>query len=204
MPHTEGEMCEDEQLIPLIDSCINFARYESPDEFLAEACRASTQAFGAIASSIRLVKGEWLNIGVAYGYKEPKVREHPIKIDAILSEVVYERKPLIVQDLLSDERVPEGRRRRMRREGFRSCICMPMVIGEKATGILTCYYNAEKKFTEREMRLMLNAAKWIAIAYENHCILRELRNAFERLKAIDQKLLLAEEDQICISGVRGP
>lgn len=183
---------EFERLARIAEACINLMQYELPKDLLTEACKASVHAFNAIAGSIRLVEGDHLSIGVGYGYKEPRAREHPIKIDALISEIVHKRKPLVVQDFASDARVPQRRKKRMQTEGFKSCVCMPMMMDDEVTGILTCYHDSEREFSDEELSLMSRVARWIAIAYKNCLAFWETRKALEHLKDVEQRLLSSE------------
>lgn len=185
-----------EQLAQVVDACINLMQYELPKDLLTEACKASVRAVNAVAGSIRLVEGEFLSVGVGYGYKKPEAREHPIRIDTLVSEIVHECKPLIVHDFVSDARIPERRRKRMQMEGFKSCVCMPMIADDNVIGILTCYYDCERDFSDEELLTISRVARWIATAYKNHIALCETRKALERLKAAEQRILSSERIRV--------
>ena len=143
------------------------------DQILKTAVERSVRIMDGKAASIRLIEGQVLSVGVAVGYTDEKARAHPIRIDERLSKIVHQGQPLIIADLEKDPELPPSRRERMRKEGFRAYLGVPMVSKDQILGILSIYKGEPHSWTDREVQLALAIASQTAVAVENARLYQE-------------------------------
>jgi len=82
---------------------------------------------------------------------------------------VMEGRPIYSSDLLADPRItlPEWELERIREEGFRSMITVPLKVGGEAIGALTLADSAERAYTTEEIGLLSAFAEQAALALEH-------------------------------------
>lgn len=136
-------------------------------EILKTAVERTAQVMEARMATIRLLEGDHLNVGMAVGYREPAAREHPIPIDQRLAQIIAGGQPLILPDLEADPELPPTRRERMRREGVRAYLGVPLIAKDRAIGILSVYRQYVHQWTPEELDLASTIANQVAIAVEN-------------------------------------
>jgi len=91
-----------------------------------------------------------------------------------------------------------------KREGVRSLVSMPMIAKEKVIGVINVYSDAERVFSEDDMRVLTTVCDQAALAIENTNLATEVqkseealiaRKVVERARSILQRQLnLSEED----------
>jgi len=136
-------------------------------EILQTAVERTAQVMPGRIATIRLLEGDHLNVGVAVGYRDPAAREHPIPIDQRLAQIITGGQPLILPDLEADPELPPARRERMRREGVRAYLGVPMMAQGRAIGILSVYRQHVHQWAPAEVELASTIANQVAIAVEN-------------------------------------
>jgi len=127
----------------------------------------------------------------------------PIKIgESISGRVIKERKPLSVLDVATAPgyRYPEV----ARQEGLKSLLSVPMMIKDRAIGVLNLYTATEHRFTAREVQLLSTIANQAAAAIEHTRLLEqsvalqkslEDRKLIERAKGILMRELRCQEPE---------
>lgn len=112
----------------------------------------------------------------------------PMKVgQGISGRAVQERRPVIVPDVTRerDYMYPEM----ARKEGLRSLLCVPMLVRDKAVGVINCYTSVPHAFTGEEVKLMQAIANQAAIAIEHTTLLEksfEMQEALAVRKLVEQ------------------
>jgi len=153
-------------------------------EVLKTAVESAAQVMEARSATIRLLEGDHLDVGVAVGYRDPAAREHPIPIDRRLKQVIEGCQPLILPDLEADPELPPARRERMRREGMRAYLGVPMMAQKQAIGILSVYRAEPHQWSSEEVELASTIANQVAIAVENARLYQAVAEAKRQLENI--------------------
>lgn len=119
----------------------------------------------------------------------------PTKIGQSISGLaIKEKKPKMVLDVTTEKgyMYPEI----AKKEGLRSMLSVPMMIKDKAIGVVNTYTSTEHKFTEDEIKLLQAVANQAALSIENTKLFNkaaameealDVRKAVERAKGILMK-----------------
>jgi GAF domain-containing protein len=104
---------------------------------------------------------------------------------SISGRVVHERRPIIVADVTKerDYMYPDL----ARKEGLCSLLSVPMMIREKAVGVINCYTSVPHAFSGEEVKLLQAVANQAAIAIEHTTLLEK---SFEMQEALAVRKLL--------------
>ena len=120
----------------------------------------------------------------------------PIKVgQSVSGRAVKERRPISVSDVTKDNgyMFPEL----ARREGLRSLLSVPMVMQDRAIGVLNCYTSHEHRFSDEETRVLSTIANQAAVAIEHTRVLDQalaLQKSLDDRKVIERaKGILVEE-----------
>jgi signal transduction protein with GAF and PtsI domain len=175
------------------------------DEMLQLIVNMISQTMSARVCSIMLVdqKKNELVLKAAECSSQEYWKRPNLKIGkSLISRVVKEGKPLMVKDVTREKgyRYPEL----AKREGVRSLVSMPMIAKEKVIGVINVYSDAERVFSEDDMRVLTTVCDQAALAIENTNLATEVqkseealiaRKVVERARSILQRQLnLSEED----------
>ncbi len=135
-------------------------------DILTCATRQVAQALNARACTVRLVEGDSLSVGVAWGYRNPASRAHSIRIDERLHRLVYDREALQIPDVAADTFLPASRRERIGLEGFRAYLGVPMVASNRVEGVLSLYYPTPRAFVEGDVACLRALADCLALGVQ--------------------------------------
>jgi diguanylate cyclase (GGDEF)-like protein/PAS domain S-box-containing protein len=80
----------------------------------------------------------------------------------LAARVLHDRTPVVINDIAADPRVVFKSAALAR--GFRSCVLMPLLVGQESAGVLTLYSAETGVFGEEEMRLLNDLAGDIGLA----------------------------------------
>ncbi|HOO55291.1 MAG TPA: GAF domain-containing protein [bacterium] len=86
------------------------------------------------------------------------------------------RKIVVIEDVNSDERVPQDHI--LRKLGIKSVICIPLITKQAVMGVLNLYTEKSHEFTEDEKRLLGIFANQAASAIENARLFDSLRDSY--------------------------
>lgn len=135
-------------------------------DVLTRATRQVAQSLNARACTVRLVEGDSLSVGVAWGYKNPASRAHAIRIDERLRRLVGDREALLIPELEADAFLSASRRERMSAEGFRAYVGVPMVSSHRVEGVLSLYYPTPRVFVEDNVACLRALADCLALGIQ--------------------------------------
>ena len=100
---------------------------------------------------------------------------------SLISRVVKERKPLMVEDVTREAEYlyPEL----AKKEGVRSLISLPMMAKDKVIGVINAYSGPEHVFSEEDIRVLSTVCDQAAMAIENTNLAVEVQEKAEALEA---------------------
>ena len=149
-------------------------------QVLSTIVRQATEAMGVKASSIRLLDEErrFLEFSAAYGLSDIYLTKG--KVDPQRGEMdrlTLQGKTVALLDATVDPRFqyPEG----ARKEGIRSVLSVPMMLLDRAIGVLRVYTGEVRHFTEEETEFLVALASQGAAAIQNARAFRQLQELEE-------------------------
>lgn len=148
----------------------------------------TAQMMGSKICSIMLLDGEngELRIAATQSLSEQYRRKPNLKVgQSISGRAVQERRPIIVADVTKEQDYMY--RDLAAKEGLVSLLSMPMLVRDKAVGVINSYTSVPHTFTAEDVRLMQAIANQAAIAIE-HATLME--KSFEMQEALAVRKLL--------------
>lgn len=111
-----------------------------------------------------------------------------VKVESsLIGEVLKTRKPLIVFDVCKEQKY--FYRDLAVKEGLTSMIAVPMIVKEKAIGIINVYTKNPHSFTQEEVNVLQMVANQAAVAVENTKLMEEAlkaKDALETRKLIER------------------
>ncbi len=158
------------------------------DDVLQLIVTMTAQMMGSKICSIMLLDqttGE-LRIGATQSLSEQYRRKPNLKVgQSISGRAVQERRPIIVPDVTKDGAYmyPDM----ARKEGLCSLLCVPMLVRDKAIGVINTYTSRPHTFTPEEVKLMQAIANQAAISIEHTTLLEK---SFEMQEALQVRKLL--------------
>jgi GAF domain-containing protein len=139
-----------------------------PGEMLELVAEMTAQTMGVEVCSLQLIdeeRGE-LVMRAAWSRNQTYRRRPPLRIDeGVMGEVIRTRKPVTVEDVRSDPRYQH--KEMAREEGLVSMLAVPLIVREKAIGVMTCYTARPVVFTLQQTALLSTLANQTALAIEN-------------------------------------
>ncbi len=147
-------------------------------------------------------KGDELVIKATQSLSEEYKKKSNIKVNASLSgEVVKTRKPIVIYDVRDEKRYHY--RDLAIKENLTSMLSVPMVVKDKAIGIINIYTKELHSFAQEEIDILQMVANQAAVAVENTKLMEETlrvkealetRKMVERAKGFLMKELKINED----------
>jgi len=148
-----------------------------------------TQALNVKACSIRLLDGQGrkLLMSASHGLSKGYVRKGAVEVDkSRLDQEALTGNPVTIQDASSDSRFqyPE----KAKEEGICSLAVVPLMVEDKAIGVLRVYSEACRMFPEEEIEFLTIIANLSAIAIENARLHHRMKMDSELQEAFDYRL----------------
>jgi len=151
-------------------------------DLLKKIVETTAEAMGAKLCTIRMVEGGELTEGVAAGYRNSDLRNHRIKINGRLKDIVYRHKPLAIKDLHKYSFPSPQRLQRM--GNLRSYLGVPVVSRGQTIAILSIYRDNVHSFSQTEINFLSTIAGYAATALENARLYKEIKETKDYLKSI--------------------
>ena len=127
-----------------------------------------------------------LRIVATQSLSEQYRRKPNLKVgQSISGRALQERRPIIVSDVTKEREYmyPEI----AKKEGLSSLLSVPMMIRDKAVGVINCYTSVPHAFTHEEVKVMQAIANQAAIAIEHTTLLEK---SFEMQEALAVRKLV--------------
>ncbi len=158
------------------------------DDVLQLIVTMTAQMMGSKICSIMLLDAETgeLRIAATQSLSEQYRRKPNLKVgQSISGRAVQERRPIIVADVTKerDYMYPDL----AVKEGLASLLSVPMLVRDKAVGVINSYTSVPHHFTSEEVRLMQTIANQAAIAIEHTTLMEK---SFEMQEALAVRKLL--------------
>ncbi len=142
--------------------------FSSSKEILELVARLTVEVMKVQACSLRLYNSEkkLLYPGSSFGLQGDYLEKTPLHLgEGISGLVVKERLPIVVKDVLKDERVRYPLE--VSKQGYRSILAVPILFCDEALGTLTVYGKIPRNFTENEIKFLATFASQAALAIKN-------------------------------------
>jgi signal transduction histidine kinase len=156
---------------------------------LDESLLRVLDAVHAQAGSIHLLdsKGETLFLGAFQGFGPDLVKQLRVMpaTSGLQGWTVQEHKPLILTDVVADERTSDL----LRQGGYRAYVGVPMTSRGKILGVLSVFRQSKRPYSEEDISLLDSVADQIGTAIEN----ARLRLDNEQLLIVEERNRLARE-----------
>ena len=148
-------------------------------------------------------KKEELFIAATQSLSEDYVNKPNLKVgQSVSGRVVLEKKPITVLDVTKEPGFvfPDV----AKKEGIASLLSVPMLIKDRAIGVINCYTRSEHVFKKEEIDILQTVANQAAVAIENTHLSQEIfaarealeaRKTIERAKGILMRELGISEDE---------
>jgi len=153
------------------------------DEILSLIVVVTAEMLNSKVCSVMLLdeKGQELVIKATQSLSEDYKKKPNIKVENSLSgSVLKTRKPLVVYDVRSDEKY--AYKDLAIKEGLTSMIAVPMIVKDKAIGVINVYTKKEHHFSDEEINVLQMVGNQAAVAVENTKLMEEALKAKEALE----------------------
>jgi signal transduction protein with GAF and PtsI domain len=135
---------------------------------LDEIVKCVSKAMGVKASSLRLLdsREKRLLLGASFGLSEAYIHKGPILVDESgLDKKALKGKTIYLKDAQTDKNFQYTDKAKA--EGIKSVLVVPLMIENRAIGVLRVYTGRIREFHEKEIRFLEATANLSAIAIDN-------------------------------------
>ncbi len=151
-------------------------------EVLELIVKNAARTMGYKAASLRLLdrEGETLKIRATYGLSKKYLEKGPVRVsESPLDQECLAGKPVNISNVNTEPRV--GYREEIKREGISSVLYVPLLVKNKATGLLRVYSSLPHQFTPDEVDFLSALANQVATAIENARLFEHIKRDYEDL-----------------------
>jgi len=171
------------------------------DEILNLIVVVTAQMLSSKICSIMLLdqKGDKLVIKATQSLSEEYKKKPNLKVNASISgEVIKTKKPVVTYDVRNEKKYHF--RDLAVKENLTSMLSVPMVVRDKAIGIINIYTKEHHSFTQEEIDILQMVANQAAMAVENTKLMEEvlkIKEALETRKMVERaKGILMKESKM--------
>ncbi|MCB9771634.1 MAG: GAF domain-containing protein [Candidatus Omnitrophica bacterium] len=160
------------------------------DEILSLIVVVTAEMLNSKICSIMLLdeKSEELRIKATQSLSEEYKKKPSVKVhSSLVGDVVKTKKPLIVTDVREETRYVY--RDLAIKENLSSMVAVPMVVKDKAIGVINVYTKEMHQFSDEEVNVLQMVANQAAVAVENTKLVEEAsktREALETRKLVER------------------
>ena len=151
-------------------------------EVLDLIVKSAARTMGYKAASLRLLnrEGETLKIRATYGLSTKYLEKGPVRVsESPLDQECLAGKPVNIADVDAEPRV--GYREEIKREGISAVLYVPLLVKNKAIGLLRVYSSLPHRFTPDEVDFLSALANQVATAIENARLFEHIKRDYEDL-----------------------
>ncbi len=99
---------------------------------------------------------------------------------------IQEKKPIIVDDFFSDQRLKKAPYQEVEKEGLKSFLVVPIISrGRDPVGVLYVANRNRRKFRKDQVRTLTTLASQSSVAIAHAKLFEEIKRAYEELKSLD-------------------
>ncbi|MBI4845818.1 MAG: GAF domain-containing protein [Candidatus Omnitrophica bacterium] len=107
-----------------------------------------------------------LKIKATQALSSEYLKERSLKLgEGIVGYVAKSKKPMVIADVLQDERYKE--KTLAKKENLVSMLSVPMLVKNRVIGVINCYTTVRYDFEESDVQLLSTVANQAAVAIEN-------------------------------------
>ena len=122
-----------------------------------------------------------LKIRATQAMSQEYLKDRSLKVgEGIVGLVANEKKPIIILDVLKDERYKE--KKLAKKENLVSMLSVPMLVKDKVVGVINVYTTKAYKFSKSDVDLLSTVANQAAAAIQNTELLVKTRVIQEELE----------------------
>jgi len=143
-----------------------------------------------------------LKLRATQSISEAYLKERSLKMgEGIVGQVAHTRRPRSSLNVLEE---PDYKEKELaEKEGLVSMLSVPMVVRDRAIGVINCYTSSPHEFTETEKNVLTTVANEAAVAIENTELMVKTKVIQEELQA--RKLIERAKDLLMTRrGLSGP
>lgn len=185
---THAQLYEDtKQKAVQFDSLIKVSQSITSEDYLDEILNlivvVTAEMLNSKICSIMLLdkKGNELVIKATQSLSAQYKKKPNVKVDASISgQVIKDKKPVAIDDVRQEKKY--SYRDLATREGLTSMLAVPMIVKDKAVGIVNVYTKKPHIFTQEEIDVLQMVANQAAVAVENTKLMEEALKAKEALE----------------------
>ncbi|MFQ6066684.1 MAG: GAF domain-containing protein [bacterium] len=151
-------------------------------EVLDLIVKSAARTMGYKAASLRLLdrEGETLKIRATYGLSKRYLEKGPVRVsESPLDQECLAGKPVNIADVEAEPQVRY--REEIKREGISSVLYVPLLVKDKAIGLLRVYSSLPHQFTPDEVDFLSALANQVATAIENARLFEHMKRDYEDL-----------------------
>lgn len=127
-------------------------------------------------------KDQALRIRATQAMSEEYLKERRLLVgEGIVGLVAKEKKPIVILDVLKDQRYKE--KTLAKKEKLTSMLSVPMMVKNKIIGVINCYTTTLYEFSDSDIDLLITVANQAAVAIENTELLVKTKIVQEELEA---------------------
>ena len=132
------------------------------------------------------------------GFKNLRLK---VSEGSLIGEVLSLGSPKFTLDYLNDPDISHGLEidNLLRKSGLKSCLAVPLKIGERVSGVLIAVYKEKAGFSDRETELLQRLANQAAVAIEN----TRLYDQVQELTIVEERARLSREVHDSLGQVLG-
>jgi C4-dicarboxylate-specific signal transduction histidine kinase len=134
-------------------------------------------------------KEKCLELAHARGFDHETVdKSKRLAIEGSLTgQTVMDRKIMVSEDLLTDERVDPNSRHLMQTKPFRSVVSVPVLFRDRALGAINLLFRSRHCITDEEQETLLSIGKTVGLAMANANHLDQLKTEMAERKRAEDK-----------------
>ncbi|MFC1708669.1 GAF domain-containing protein [Candidatus Omnitrophota bacterium] len=122
-----------------------------------------------------------LKIRATQAMSKEYLKERSLRVgEGIVGLVVKDKRPMVISDVSKDIKYKE--KKLAKKENLVSMLSVPMLVKNKAVGVINCYTTTPYKFTKGDIDLLSTVANQAAVAIENTELLVKTKIIQEELE----------------------
>lgn len=126
-------------------------------------------------------KNQTLKIKATQSMSNEYLKERTMKVgEGIVGLVAKTKKPMVIPDVVNDERYKE--KTMARKEKLVSMLSVPMMVKNRVIGVINCYTTTKYNFEKSDIDLLSTVANQAAVAIENTELMVKTRVIQEELE----------------------
>ncbi|MDP3143541.1 MAG: GAF and ANTAR domain-containing protein [Candidatus Omnitrophota bacterium] len=153
------------------------------DDILKLIVSVTAQAMGSKICSLMLLdeKGQNLVIRATQSISEAYNKKPPLRVgEGVAGKVVITKKPTVIYDVKEEKEYKY--KDIAKNESLVSLLCVPLIVKNKAIGVINLYTHKPHKFTKNEIGILMAIANQAAMVIENTELMVKTRIIQEELE----------------------